>query len=75
MLPALLAAETAASNEVAYRAEPNWSIEEAVTSELTALAVVGIADPLRPEVVDAIRQCQEAGITVRWVVGGGSEQR
>ena len=29
----------------------------------------GIEDPVRPEVPPAIRQCQEAGITVRMVTG------
>ena len=31
--------------------------------------IVGIADPLRPEVPEAIRKCQRAGITVRMVTG------
>ena len=30
---------------------------------------VGIEDPVRPEVPDAIRKCQSAGITVRMVTG------
>jgi len=31
--------------------------------------IAGIEDPVRPEVPPAIRQCQEAGITVRMVTG------
>jgi magnesium-transporting ATPase (P-type) len=31
--------------------------------------IVGIKDPLRPEVVDAVRTCQAAGIMVRMVTG------
>lgn len=32
-------------------------------------ALVGIADPLRPDVVDAVATCQKAGIIVRMVTG------
>ena len=38
-------------------------------SELTLLCVVGIKDPVRAEVPDAVRTCQEAGIVVRMVTG------
>lgn len=36
---------------------------------MTLLAVVGIKDPLRPEVPAAIARCKSAGITVRMVTG------
>jgi Ca2+ transporting ATPase len=36
---------------------------------MTCVCIVGIEDPVRPEVPDAIRQCQRAGITVRMVTG------
>merc|ERR1711988_836350 len=36
---------------------------------MTCVAVVGIEDPVRPEVPDAIKKCQRAGITVRMVTG------
>lgn len=36
---------------------------------MTCICIVGIEDPVRPEVPDAIRQCQRAGITVRMVTG------
>ena len=49
--------------------EPDWNDEEAVVNNLTCLCVVGIEDPLRDEVTQAIKQCQEAGITVRMVTG------
>lgn len=49
--------------------EPDWEDEEQVLAGLTCLAVVGIEDPLRPEVPHAIRRCQHAGITVRMVTG------
>ncbi|XP_077943797.1 plasma membrane calcium-transporting ATPase 3b isoform X6 [Gasterosteus aculeatus] len=59
---------------IAYRdlpcnPEPDWENEADILSELTCLSVVGIEDPVRPEVPDAIRKCQRAGITVRMVTG------
>jgi Ca2+ transporting ATPase len=36
---------------------------------MTTVCVVGIEDPVRPEVPEAIRKCQRAGITVRMVTG------
>ncbi|XP_034139414.1 plasma membrane calcium-transporting ATPase 2 isoform X6 [Drosophila guanche] len=59
----------AALNEVHIDGEPNWDDEENIMSNLTCLCVVGIEDPVRPEVPDAIRKCQRAGITVRMVTG------
>ncbi|XP_056091762.1 plasma membrane calcium-transporting ATPase 1a isoform X1 [Rhinichthys klamathensis goyatoka] len=49
--------------------EPDWENENDILSRLTCLCVVGIEDPVRPEVPDAIRKCQRAGITVRMVTG------
>uniref|UniRef100_A0AAQ5YSR6 Calcium-transporting ATPase n=1 Tax=Amphiprion ocellaris TaxID=80972 RepID=A0AAQ5YSR6_AMPOC len=49
--------------------EPNWDDENNILSDLTAICVVGIEDPVRPEVPDAIQKCQRAGITVRMVTG------
>ncbi|XP_052577601.1 plasma membrane calcium-transporting ATPase 2 isoform X1 [Chionomys nivalis] len=59
---------------VAYRdfpssPEPDWDNENDILSELTCICVVGIEDPVRPEVPEAIRKCQRAGITVRMVTG------
>jgi magnesium-transporting ATPase (P-type) len=42
---------------------------EAIESDLTLHCIVGIKDPLRPDVIDAVRTCQEAGIFVRMVTG------
>ncbi|KAI5059228.1 hypothetical protein GOP47_0025547 [Adiantum capillus-veneris] len=39
------------------------------TGPLTFLAIVGIKDPARPEVPDAVHRCQLAGIKVRMVTG------
>ncbi|XP_034440640.1 plasma membrane calcium-transporting ATPase 2 isoform X3 [Hippoglossus hippoglossus] len=49
--------------------EPNWEDENNILTDLTAICVVGIEDPVRPEVPDAIQRCQRAGITVRMVTG------
>uniref|UniRef100_A0A8C5CH68 Calcium-transporting ATPase n=1 Tax=Gadus morhua TaxID=8049 RepID=A0A8C5CH68_GADMO len=60
---------------VAYRdfpaeaGEPNWDNENDILNDLTCIVVVGIEDPVRPEVPDAISKCQRAGITVRMVTG------
>ncbi|CAL8077870.1 unnamed protein product [Orchesella dallaii] len=56
-------------NEVQVDCEPNWDDEENIVKELTCLCVVGIEDPVRPEVPEAIKKCQRAGITVRMVTG------
>ncbi|XP_046683996.1 plasma membrane calcium-transporting ATPase 2 isoform X3 [Homalodisca vitripennis] len=56
-------------NQVHIDTEPNWDDEEYICNNLTGLCVVGIEDPVRPEVPDAIRKCQRAGITVRMVTG------
>ncbi|KAI8178051.1 Calcium-transporting ATPase 2 [Colletotrichum sp. SAR 10_75] len=38
-------------------------------SDLTFLGIVGIQDPVRPGVPDAVRKAQHAGVTVRMVTG------
>lgn len=48
----------------------DWEGQEAiVVDHLTCVGVVGIQDPVRPEVPDCIHSCQEAGVTVRMVTG------
>lgn len=37
--------------------------------DLTLLAILGIEDPLRPGVKDAVKACQNAGVVVRMVTG------
>ncbi|KAK4302859.1 hypothetical protein Pmani_025084 [Petrolisthes manimaculis] len=56
-------------NQVHYWMEPRWDDEDCVIKKLTLLCLVGIEDPVRPEVPEAIEQCQRAGITVRMVTG------
>ncbi|XP_043103773.1 plasma membrane calcium-transporting ATPase 3a isoform X4 [Puntigrus tetrazona] len=48
---------------------PEWDNETDIVSNLICITVVGIEDPVRPEVPDAIKKCQRAGITVRMVTG------
>lgn len=43
-----------------------WKIPEGST---TLLAIIGIKDPCRPEVPEAVRRCQAAGIKVRMITG------
>ncbi|XP_075751418.1 plasma membrane calcium-transporting ATPase 3 isoform X12 [Rhipicephalus microplus] len=57
------------ANEVPITQEPDWEDEDNIVRDLTCLCVVGIEDPVRPEVPEAIRKCQRAGITVRMVTG------
>ncbi|XP_048665681.1 plasma membrane calcium-transporting ATPase 4 isoform X2 [Marmota marmota marmota] len=58
---------------IAYRdfdgEEPSWDNENEIVTELTCIAVLGIEDPVRPEVPQAIAKCKRAGITVRMVTG------
>eukprot|EP00026_Physarum_polycephalum_P007323 Phypoly_transcript_07382.p1 GENE.Phypoly_transcript_07382~~Phypoly_transcript_07382.p1 ORF type:complete len:532 (+),score=70.53 Phypoly_transcript_07382:144-1598(+) len=43
--------------------------DDRVEKNLVLIAIVGIKDPVRPEVPLAIKRCQQAGITVRMVTG------
>ncbi|XP_051976613.1 plasma membrane calcium-transporting ATPase 1-like isoform X4 [Xyrauchen texanus] len=71
----LMASEGLRTICLAYRdfpaseGEPDWENESEILTRLTCVCVVGIEDPVRPEVPDAIRKCQRAGITVRMVTG------
>jgi P-type Ca2+ transporter type 2C len=46
---------------------------DALVTELIWLGFVAIADPIRPEVPDAIRACRDAGIKVKVVTGDNPE--
>lgn len=56
-------------NEENWDKEPDWENEEAVVRGLTCVCIVGIEDPVRPEVPNAIKKCQNSGICVRMVTG------
>ncbi|KAJ7659945.1 Ca-transporting ATPase [Mycena rosella] len=47
-------------NEVAY---------EDLAHDLTLIGIVGIEDPLRPGVLEAVKKCQKAGVTVKMCTG------
>ncbi|XP_042884673.1 plasma membrane calcium-transporting ATPase 2-like isoform X1 [Penaeus japonicus] len=50
-------------------APPDWENMDETVTNLTLLAILGVEDPVRPEVPEAIHLCQRAGITVRMVTG------
>ena len=47
--------------------------EKKLEKEMCLDALFGIADPLRPDVIDAVATCQRAGIFVRMVTGDNIE--
>lgn len=47
--------------------------EQKLEKDMTLNALVGIVDPLRGDVVDAVKTCQTAGIFVRMVTGDNLE--
>ncbi|CAB3380994.1 Hypothetical predicted protein [Cloeon dipterum] len=61
--------ENPAKNEKLIEREPTWEEEDDIFCNFTCLGIVGIEDPVRSEVPDAIKKCQTAGITVRMVTG------
>lgn len=48
---------------------PTLGVFETVFKEMVFLGIVGIQDPLRDGVADAVRACQNAGVKVRMVTG------
>lgn len=52
---------------------PDWEVNPPGREGLCCDAVVGITDPLRPDVTDAVRIAQQAGVTVRMVTGDNIE--
>lgn len=46
-----------------------WEQGRLTISGLNFMGIVGISDPIRPEVPEAIRRCMEAGIQVKIVTG------
>ena len=58
-----------AQKEVSGGERSNPDSAEAAERDLTLVAVVGIQDPLRPDVPESIHQCERAGITVRMLTG------
>ena len=52
-----------------YDKEPNSFLAEDLENELTFVGFVGMIDPCRPEVFDAISQCRSAGIRPVMITG------
>lgn len=60
---------TESTDEITADVDIDWEDEDTVVSGLTCIGIVGIEDPVRPEVRESIKKCQQAGITVRMVTG------
>lgn len=56
-------------NQKVIEGNIDWEDENGIISNLTCLCVLGIQDPIRPEVPEAIKKCKRAGIVVRMVTG------
>ena len=52
-----------------FRAQDFFENPDLTDNNLIVLAIVGIKDPVRDEVPDAVATCQRAGIVVRMVTG------
>lgn len=46
-----------------------WKDPNTVEKDITIIGIVGIQDPLRPEVKQAVANCRRAGVIVRMVTG------
>jgi Ca2+-transporting ATPase len=55
--------------ELAGESELTAAVFDKVHKDMTLVAIFGIKDPLRPTVIDAIKDCRRAGVTVRMVTG------
>jgi len=55
--------------ELAGQSELTAAEFDKVHKDMTLVAIFGIKDPLRPSVIDAIKDCRRAGVTVRMVTG------
>ncbi|KAI9595668.1 hypothetical protein BDF19DRAFT_334905, partial [Syncephalis fuscata] len=59
---------------IAYRDFPKYDTtspldDQDLSEQLVLIGITGIEDPLREGVIDAVRLCQRAGVTVRMVTG------
>ena len=48
-------------------------MEKQLLPNLTMIAILGIVDPLRPEIPEAIKKCKRGGITIRMISGENLE--
>ncbi|KAI4152224.1 MAG: hypothetical protein LQ341_000745 [Variospora aurantia] len=49
--------------------DPNLAVFDNIFKDMVFLGIIGIQDPLRIGVADAVRACQKAGVFVRMVTG------
>jgi len=56
-----------------FQEAQNWEKEDEIETDITLVAIVGIRDPPRDEVPEAVRKCISAGIVVRMVTGDNIE--
>lgn len=54
---------------VTQKDDPRLADFDKIFKDMVFLGIVGIQDPLRPGVTEAVRQCQIAGVFVRMVTG------
>ena len=52
-----------------YKTEPSEYSPESLEHDLVFVGIMGMIDPVRPEVKDAIKQCHEAGIRAVMITG------
>lgn len=52
-----------------FKEDPTGLSDDELEKNLTLVGIMGMQDPLRPEVKEAVRKCIEAGITLRMVTG------
>ncbi len=60
----VFAGDSCKENEERMDTEPNWEDEDYIVSNLTALGVVGIEDPVRPEVIHLLQITTNQNISV-----------
>ncbi|QBZ59190.1 hypothetical protein PoMZ_04151 [Pyricularia oryzae] len=56
-------------SEATSKEDPRSADFNKVHSDMTLVSIFGIKDPLRPGVIDAIKDCKRAGVVVRMVTG------
>ena len=52
-----------------YDKEPNSYEPQALENDLIFIGLTGMIDPIRPEVLEAVRECKEAGIRAVMITG------
>lgn len=46
---------------------------EVLEKDLTVVGIFALADPLRPEIIESVKKCKQAGINIRMVTGDNIE--